>query len=227
MGIFRDIKAMKDLQKIKKGGTAKLSISQVTGLITNMMDARKNLSVEQFNCIYKLFNELRKCNTKIEMDKNEYYETAVDIIKRFDKISPYIKYSGGNEMEFLFIMEDIYKHDNTLNEELFELKEEDIQYVNNLIASSNGIIERAEAEEFIQVIYTYSTLGKEKCLKSFDSLAIKLIHNKPVMAIMKLSLLNGALNANGVIDEFEMKENCDYYKKIIMDIMSKENGKKD
>lgn len=101
MGMFGDIKAIKDLQKIKKGGTAKLSISQVTGLITNMMDARKNLSEEQFNGVYKLFNELRKCNTKIEMDKSEYSETAVDIIKRFDKIAPYIKYSGGNEI-FVF-----------------------------------------------------------------------------------------------------------------------------
>lgn len=128
-------------------------------------------------------------------------------------------------MKFSFLMEDIYKHENTPNEKLFELTEEYIQDVNNLIDSSNGIIERAEAEEFIQVIYTYATLGKDKCLKRFDILANKLIHNEPVMSIMKVSFLNGALNANGIIDEFEMKKNGDYYQKIIIDTMSKENGK--
>ena len=81
MGLFDDIKAMKDIQKIKSGGKAKLSISQITGLITNMMDARKNLSPKEFENIYNLFNNLRKCNTKIEMDIEGFNKVCIDIIK--------------------------------------------------------------------------------------------------------------------------------------------------
>lgn len=107
MGIFSDIKGMAALQKIKSGGTAKLSISQITGMIVNMPDAQKKLSTEEFNAVYKLYKSLRTCNTKIVMDMSEYIRTAVDIIKRFDKYAPYEKYSGGNELEFSFLMDDI------------------------------------------------------------------------------------------------------------------------
>lgn len=96
MGILADIKAIKNVQKIKNGENVKLSISQITGLITNMVEAKKNLEPEQFQDIYKLFTELRTCNTKMEMNLDEYYRTAKDIIKRFDSIAPYEKYSGGN-----------------------------------------------------------------------------------------------------------------------------------
>ena len=223
MGMFGDLKAIKDLQKIKKGGTAKFSISQITGLITNMMDAKKNLNEEQFNNVYALFNELRKCNTKMEMNVNGYLDMAEDIIKKFDKIAPYIKYSGGNETEFSFLMNDIYREKNMNNTKSFELSEEYVQDVKNLIASSNGIIEKTEAEEFMQVICTYITFGKDECLKRFDFFASKLINQEPVIAMMKVSFFNGALNANGVLDEVEMTKNGDYYQKIIMDKILKNN----
>ena len=107
MGIIGDIKAINDVQKIKNGGVAKLSISQITGLIINLMDANKNLSNDEYNRVYKKFCEFRKCKTKIDMDMDGYLKTAVDIIKEFDKIAPYEKYSGGNEIEFGFLMNDI------------------------------------------------------------------------------------------------------------------------
>lgn len=107
MGFIADIKAMKYVTRIKNGGKAKLSISQITCLITNMTDAQKSLSHSEFESVYALYKELRKCNTKIEMDKYGYIDTAVKIIKKFDEIAPYEKYSGGNEFEFSFMMDDI------------------------------------------------------------------------------------------------------------------------
>lgn len=112
MGIISSIKAMNDIQKLKSGGVVQLSIGQITELITNMLDARKNLTPEQYYRVYDLFTKLKKCNTKIEMDLDEYYRTCVDIIKKFDKIAPYEKYSGGNELEFSFLMDDIRKDDS-------------------------------------------------------------------------------------------------------------------
>ncbi len=117
MGIINDLKAVKAVQKLKKGETVKLSIAQITGLLINLIDANKNLSKEQYNKIYKIYSELRNCNTKMELDLNGYYETAIDIIKKFDKIAPYEKYSGGNETEIGFLMSEIRsnnkKNDNS------------------------------------------------------------------------------------------------------------------
>ena len=219
MGIFGDMKALKNVQKIKKGGTAKLSISQVTGLITNMMDAKSNLPKDKFTEVYKLFNELRDCNTKIEMDMETYCEQAVEIIKKFNKIAPYVKYSGGNEVEFSFLLDDIYKRETTLEKDSHKVTKEDEEDIENLINSSNGVIGRKEAEDFIQVIYTYVTKGKTKSLEKFDSLAKNLIEDDPIASIMKVSFFNGALSANGVINEKEMKEIGDLYQNIVLDKM--------
>ncbi len=107
MGLLSDIKAMKNVQRIKSGGKAKLSIAQITNMIVNMPDAQKNLSDIQFKAVYALYKELRECDTKMEMDINGYYATCIDIIKQFDVFAPYEKYSGGNELETSFLMSQI------------------------------------------------------------------------------------------------------------------------
>lgn len=107
MGLFSDIRAVGAVQKIKKGGTAKLTISQITGLLINLPDAERNLSKKEFEEIYALFKEMKTCNTSMQMNIELFMDTAVKIIKRFDRVAPYEKYSGGNEIEFSFLMEDI------------------------------------------------------------------------------------------------------------------------
>lgn len=107
MGIISGIQAISGVQKIKNGGMAKLSISQVTSLIINLPDAQKNLSKEEYNRVYSLFSQMEKCTTKMLMNMDLYLDTVVKIIKKFDKIAPYEKYSGGNEIEFSFLMADI------------------------------------------------------------------------------------------------------------------------
>ncbi len=108
-GALSDIQAIKDVQRIRSGGTAKLSISQVTNLLINLPDAERNLTGIEFSKVYALYKELRKCNTKLEMDLEGYYETAVKIIIKFDKLAPYEKYCGGNSSEYLFLMDEIRK----------------------------------------------------------------------------------------------------------------------
>ena len=108
MGIISDAKAIKNVQKIKRGGLAKLSISQITNLIINLMDAKKNLSKNEYVEVEELFHKLRKNNKKIEMDIEKYVSTVVDIIREFDVIAPYEKYSGLNETkEFSSFMKDV------------------------------------------------------------------------------------------------------------------------
>lgn len=115
MGLISGISAVSGVQKMKQGGTAKLSMAQITDMIINLPDATKNLSKEDFEKVYALYKEFKKCRTKMVLDMNAYLECATQIIKRFDRIAPYEKYSGGIELETQLMMEDIRAEDNTEN----------------------------------------------------------------------------------------------------------------
>lgn len=107
MGIISGLQAIKSVQTIKSGGVAKISIAQITNLIVNLPDAKNNLSEDQFSEIYKKYNELQKCKTKMPCDMDGYLKIALQIIQELDSIAPYEKYSGGNELEFNFLMQEL------------------------------------------------------------------------------------------------------------------------
>lgn len=223
MGFFSDIKAMKEVQRIKKRGTAKLSISQITGLITNMSDAQKNLSSQQFEKVYTLFKELRKCNSKMEMDIEDYYKTAVSIIKRFDVLAPYEKYSGGNELEFSFLMDEIRNSRAADSKEFLNLNiycdprdaEEDIS---NMMDTSCVAITREEAKEILAVCMCNQVFGKEAALNAFDTLARQIIsENTEIEAIGKISFFAGVLFPNGVVSKAESDELSKKYTEPILE----------
>ena len=80
MGFFSDLKGMKAVQKIAHGGVDKLSLSQIVCLITNMPDAKRNLTEAQFNDVYDLYKNYRKCTTKLPMDADGYVNICINII---------------------------------------------------------------------------------------------------------------------------------------------------
>ena len=98
-------------------------------------------------------------------------DTAVKIIKSFDEIAPYEKYSGGSEIEFSFLMEDIYgknsKKIRKLRRTIHTLEktraEQDVVDANNakILASSysdkqiieavnSGKISASDADEYVR-----------------------------------------------------------------------------
>lgn len=212
MGIIADIKAIKDVAKIKSGGTAKLSISQITCLITNMPDAQKNLSKSEFEAVYALYKELRKCKTKMVMDKRGYIDTAIKIIKKFDAIAPYEKYSGGNELEFSFLMDDIREasdnSDITNSQKLKEIifNDEDQKYIDYIVEKSLGQVNKDDAQEIMRVIYYYHEYGKEVALREFDVIANEILEKTGSDAIYKIGFLAGILYPNGVLTKEESDE---------------------
>lgn len=107
MGLFSGLKAMKKVEKIKAGGKELLSIADITNLIINLPDAKRNLSSNQFSAVHSLFQCLQKCRTNMELDLTGYYEEAAIIIGIFNQIAPYEKYSGMEQTEALFFMNGI------------------------------------------------------------------------------------------------------------------------
>ena len=109
MGIFANIKAMTDVQKIKSGGTAFFTISSITNLIINLPDAQKSLDRTTFDCVFELYKQFNKCKTKMKLDYYGYLATAVDILKEFDKIAPCESYLGMEPFEAMMLMQEVRK----------------------------------------------------------------------------------------------------------------------
>lgn len=213
MGFIADIKAMKDVARIKSGGTAKLSISQITCLVINMPDAQKRLSGSEFESVYALYKELRKCNTKMEMDKYGYVDTAIKIIKKFDAVAPYEKYSGGNELEFSFMMDDIretadeYGILNMQKQKEIVFNDDDRRYMQYIVEKSFEQVNQDDAQEIMRVLYCYLNKGKTEALKEFDFMANKLIKKYgPVDSIYKISFISGLMYPNGILTKEESDE---------------------
>lgn len=206
MGWFADVKAIGAVQKIKNGGTAKLSISQMTSLLINLQDAKKNLPFHKFKQIYHLFNRLRACNTKMKMNYEDYLLQAVDIIKLFDAIAPYEKYGGGNETEFSFLMNDIRSENSSKNSTIDQLTNNKKIYANQLVQQSNEVINLEDAMKFVDVLLLYPVYGKDDTLDAFDDFIDNII--KKYGAIHSISIVSffmGALNSNGVISKNELE----------------------
>lgn len=107
MGIFANIKAIKNVQKIKSGGTASFTISSITNLIINLPDAKKSFDSDTFDQIYSLYCKMNKCTSKMELDYNGYITTAAEILKEFDKIAPCESYLGMEPFEAMMVMREV------------------------------------------------------------------------------------------------------------------------
>jgi len=82
------------MKKIRNGGTALLSKKDVSNLIINLFDAKKNLCPEDYKSVYSLYNQYQSDKSKKEMNISNYLEIANQIIEEFEKIAPYHLYSG-------------------------------------------------------------------------------------------------------------------------------------
>lgn len=87
--MLQTIKAIKDIQRIRKGGTAFLSRSQIVNINFNIAKAKENLSTEQFYDFQQLFNHYKSDNQKEEMNLTKYMMVCQELIDNFEKIAPY------------------------------------------------------------------------------------------------------------------------------------------
>ncbi len=113
MGIFDGIKSLKAVNDIRNGNIASLSYGMLVNGLINLQDAQRKLSKEQFSRVYALYKDFKKCTTPIKMDQYSYIYHCKEIIGKFDEIAPYELYSGGNELEFSLMMDDLRKEKQT------------------------------------------------------------------------------------------------------------------
>lgn len=85
------------------GGKVLLSRSKICDMIINLGDAKQNLSEEQFHAIKSIYDRCKKDHKVHFINYYDYLSISASIIKEFNKIAPYDKYSGGNP-QFTYIM---------------------------------------------------------------------------------------------------------------------------
>lgn len=234
MSIFSDFQAISELKKLKKGKVASLSMSQIVCVITNMTDAKRNLSSEQYRDVYALFQEYRKCNTKLSITMDDYLDIAIKIIKSFDRVAPYEKYSGGNELEFSFMMQDIRSELNQHNiqEELFSLVDmfgsSNDDYINYMVENGKGLT-KENAKAFVGILITSERYGKEEALRRFKLYIDHLISAAGDRFGLNMNLrwtvsfLCGALAANEILTNAESDSLSEHYANIFnADILNRQ-----
>lgn len=212
MGLFSDAKAITDVQKIKNGGTAELSISQITNLIINLPDAQRKLTPAEFQAVHGLYKQMRKCKTKLQMDMDGYLDTVVKIIREFDQIAPYEKYSGGNEIESSFMMQDIRKdteNSSNIQDYLKSAVDEsgngNNEYINHIVETGYQI-SYDDAKAFLGILILHEKKGKAEALAKFDLLVKYWIDSsdaESVLLSIGIPFFCGALFPNGVVTKEE------------------------
>lgn len=224
MGIFSDMVAIGSIQKLRSGEIVALSVSQITGVLINLPDAQRKLTTEQFNKVYGLFKELRKNNNKKRMTLEGYYNTAIDIIKKFNEIAPYENYSGTDRQETLLLMQKI-NSGTIVNDKSFEYTKEEQKYANYIVENSRGMVSDKDAKEFIKIIRSYAEEGKEKALERFDLLIEGLISSGDLFkATSQMSFYSGLLNSNGIISDKEMETLLQKYQGKILSLIPDDNN---
>lgn len=88
------MKAMLEVQRIKNGGTARLSYSQIVCLICNTQDAQKNLNHDEFEIYKTIFSVFRGRTMCETVDINGYYTMCDIIIEQFEKYIPFLLIDG-------------------------------------------------------------------------------------------------------------------------------------
>lgn len=141
MDIFANLKAMKDVQKIKNSGTAYFTISAITNLIINLPDAQKVLDRTTFDRVFELYSKMDRCKTKMKLDFDGYLSTAVDILKEFDAIAPCESYLGMEHFEAMMVMKEVRKTHNNPQNQTGELVVSDTVTVFHVARNLDGTIQ--------------------------------------------------------------------------------------
>lgn len=93
------VKGALAVQKLKTpGATAKLSFSQVVFIISNMEDAKKNLTADEYEQFKNLFQGFRSSDDLIKVDLDGYHTMCSKIIDTYEKYFPYMLVDGNVSM---------------------------------------------------------------------------------------------------------------------------------
>ena len=229
MGLLSSLDTIKELGKLRNGEKATLSVADIVNTITNMPDAKKNLTKEEFAEVYELYNKLTKIDIKIKIVSEQYLNLTKRIIMAFDKIAPYDKYCGSNKEDYAIMLQDFrsQKLDNRILKELVHLysiyRVDYEPYVEYLTEKPIRCISIPViyAKAFAGILVVDMVLGKEAALNKFNAFVNYLIDilsngldENPINTRCCISIFCGALVPNGILSKDECRELSEFYSEL-------------
>ncbi len=220
-----NIIAIRNVQKIKNGGTAKLSLSQIVNLNINLVEAKRKLTPQEYSRVYSLYETYNHHTAKHYMNHSEYLRTTIDLLSEFDRLAPYEKYSGNAENTKLLLSALRSKRQQTSNNIPLKLVTTYKQsgkiaedYLNTMLthAHNNGIqLDFLKAQQIIGIIFAYETEGQLRAKYYLDLLLKDWVKNSRKEDIRSLpvniSFFLEVLNSNGIISTIEVSPLCNLY----------------
>ena len=98
---FRVSKILKN-----ESATAFFSPSEIVSSIVNLLDARRNLTSDEYFHVSVVFETYRQIKEKLLLSKSGFVGLCNEIIAHLDLIAPYYKFCGTSKMNILMLEED-------------------------------------------------------------------------------------------------------------------------
>ena len=115
---FRSITRIQEKYKKLNTGNQRIEIShfEIVDFLVNLADAKNNLSKDQYTAVINKYNSYRYDTELHSMNLAEYQAYAANVVIRgFNELAPYEKYSGQDEKETKKLVEEINKaYENNL-----------------------------------------------------------------------------------------------------------------
>lgn len=105
MGIFtygiKVNKIMKD-----KAATAFFTPCEIVSAIVNLIDAKRNLSQEEYLFVSIVFETYRRLKNKILLNQEGFLGVCNEIICHLDLIAPYYKFCGNSNIQMAMLIDN-------------------------------------------------------------------------------------------------------------------------
>ena len=86
--------------------TAFFTPKEIVSAIVNLLDAKRNLTYDEYFFVSVVFKAYRCFDEKILLCKRGFLGLCNDIIAHFDLIAPYYRFCGDSRMQILMLVED-------------------------------------------------------------------------------------------------------------------------
>lgn len=153
MGIISSVKAVKNVEIIRNGGEAELSIAQIVNININLPDAKKKLDEKTFKEIFALFKEFQKCKMKVKYNWETYLKATEKVLMKFDEIAPYEKYCGINELELEIMSECMREEASTEEASTYENETDNVLFEKLLCDVTDYLCKSRPFGEITNVAY--------------------------------------------------------------------------
>ena len=107
MGIFGIFAYIHKVKKIfdNESATADFTLSEIVSAIVNLLDAKKELTKEEYNYVLYVYDAFNKIKDKKTLNKNGFIRLCDNIMAHFDLVAPYYKFCGDSKMKLLALFD--------------------------------------------------------------------------------------------------------------------------